>query len=181
MKKRIFNLFKEMLPIILGILIALILNNWNEERKERNYIRKILNSVEKELLENKNELTITIAEHRELIDTINVYMDKKVTVEKILEKANGIRGVSIKNTAWQSIVNSKLELVDYESISILTDINEGKQDYKLKMEKLTEFLYTNLQAKELEDFSLFKIIINDLLNVELDLEESHKKFLSKRK
>ncbi len=182
MKDKIGKLVKEMIPIIFGILIALILNNWNENRIDKKYIRNILNSVENELVENKRDLITVIEEHERLIDTINIYQNKpELSVGAITSKANGIRGVSIKNTAWKSLLNANLELLDYETISILTDIDEAKADYKLKIEKLTDFLLEKLGSKKPEDLELFKLIVNDLLNIELDLKESHEKFILNKK
>ena len=49
--KQIRQLVKEIIPVILGILIALIINNWNENRKEKKYLDQIFTSIESELEE----------------------------------------------------------------------------------------------------------------------------------
>jgi len=36
--KKINQLFKEIIPVIIGVLIALVINNWNEERKDKKYL-----------------------------------------------------------------------------------------------------------------------------------------------
>ena len=49
MRENIKSFFKEITPITVGILIALYINNWNENRKDRNYISKITSSINLEL------------------------------------------------------------------------------------------------------------------------------------
>jgi len=180
MKTKFIKLLKEMIPVILGILIALLINNWNEQRKDMQYINKLMYSIEKELEENKAELLSTINEHRQLIDTLNYYQGKEVTIGEIINRVEGIRGVSVKNNAWKALMHTRIELLDHEKISILTDIDEEKQDMKLRLEKLLDFIYEKLDSTKLIDQQLFKIIIVDLLHVELEMLESHEKFLKKK-
>jgi hypothetical protein len=47
MKKYIKAFFKEIVPIIIGILVALYINNWNENKKDEKYINQILSSIKK--------------------------------------------------------------------------------------------------------------------------------------
>ena len=45
--KQIKQIIREIIPVIIGILIALVINNWNEDRKNENYLNQIFSSIEK--------------------------------------------------------------------------------------------------------------------------------------
>lgn len=175
--KRFYKFMGDMIPVILGILIALCINNWNENRADRKYLSKVMASIDSELKENKEQLIEVIQEHRELLDTIDFYRNQELSIEELLVKVEGIRGTAIKNHTWRALINSRIELVDNETILTMTDVDEEKADMELKQDKLTQFLYTNLGSTNRDDKRLLRMIINDMLSIELETLESHEKFL----
>jgi hypothetical protein len=56
----------EIILVVIGILIALQINNWNEKRKENNYEQKILNELKSDYLYNKQELHNNIKQASDL-------------------------------------------------------------------------------------------------------------------
>jgi len=107
MKKIIKILFKEIVPIIIGILIALYINNWNEDRKDKNYINRISISINKELTESNNDITKKLVQQKTLVDSLNFYLkDDTISLYKIIRKAKGIYIPSIKIHSWKAISNS---------------------------------------------------------------------------
>src|SRR5690554_1879820 len=125
MKKNIKSFIKEIVPIILGILIALYINNWNENRKDEKYINQMITSIDKELKESNKDIKETIPLQKTLIDTLNFYRkDDNVSIGDVMMKANGVHIPSIKISSWKAISNSKIELMDYDRISALANIEE---------------------------------------------------------
>jgi hypothetical protein len=55
MKKAIksysIQFFKEIIPVVAGILIALFIDNWNAERKDKAYIEQVFSTIHSELKE----------------------------------------------------------------------------------------------------------------------------------
>lgn len=39
--KQLGQIIREIVPVIIGILIALLINNWNEDRKDKKYLNQI--------------------------------------------------------------------------------------------------------------------------------------------
>lgn len=118
MKKNIKALIKEIVPIIVGILVALWINNWNEDRKDKNYIKQISSSINKELTETALDIKDNIASHKSLIDTLDFYKkDERITILDVMMKVNGIQIPTIKINSWKAISNSKIELMEYDMIS----------------------------------------------------------------
>ena len=138
MKKALSKIIIDMVPVVLGILIVLMLNNWKEKKDNERFLNKVLDSITVELQENKEELEAIIISHKAIIDTINLYMnDEQMAIGNIINKVNGFQGVNIKNTAWKSFLNTRIELVDYQLISALTDIDEHKQNLKMYIRLVT--------------------------------------------
>ena len=57
----------EIAVIIIGIMLAIALNNWNEYRKDRQKEKQFLQQIHEEFLQNKKQLEVVIAYHREIL------------------------------------------------------------------------------------------------------------------
>jgi short-subunit dehydrogenase len=109
--KQINYIIKEVIPIIIGILIALFINNWNEDRKDKKYLNQMFSSIESELEESNIDIKRVIPKQLASIDTLDVYLNnEKVTLYEIIMKSNGIQMPIIKTNTWNAIANSKIEL-----------------------------------------------------------------------
>jgi hypothetical protein len=47
--KEISKLFRDLIPVRIGILTVLFINNWNEIRKDKRYLSQIFSSIENEM------------------------------------------------------------------------------------------------------------------------------------
>ncbi|MFT4986999.1 MAG: hypothetical protein ACI81Y_002270 [Glaciecola sp.] len=102
MKNRSKQVIQDMIPVILGIVIVLMLNNWKESRDTKKFVNNVLSSVQKEIIENKVELEEIIIEHKALLDTISQYMENdSILIGHLISKTNGVSLASIKNNAWK--------------------------------------------------------------------------------
>lgn len=95
--------------------MALWINNWNETRKDKNYLQQITSASNKELSETNLDLIEKLALQKSFVDSIDAYLvDDKISLLEITIKAEGIYMPIIKINSWKSISNSKIELMDYE-------------------------------------------------------------------
>ena len=58
----------EMIVIIVGILLAIALNNWNEERKNRQKEKVLIQQIHKEFLLNKKQMQHILEKNQEMLD-----------------------------------------------------------------------------------------------------------------
>lgn len=175
------RLIKEVIPVIIGVLIALIINNWNEDRKDANYLKQILSSVTEELEESKKDIIESLPRQQVLLDSIDVYMDdESVSLMDIVKISNGIKFSTMKNNSWKAIASSKIELIDYEQLSALSDLDEGKEELQFKNEKAIDFLYANAKETNAEAKEFFQLIIQDIIwteeRLQKQIEALHKKW-----
>lgn len=167
MKKYLKSVVKEIIPVIIGILIALFINNWNEERKETEYVGKILNSIESEIEETQNDIEDKLVAHSALIDTLGSYVDDEaISLQRIMNKTNGITLPKIRIHSWKAISNSRIELLDYESLSSLANIEDEKNLLEEKSKYLMNFLYNNIGEKSRYKKAILMGLMNDIIVTE---------------
>lgn len=179
MKKYIKGFFKEIVPVIAGILIALWINNWNENRKDRAYVDSMYSSIKKELRESNKEIDYKMKLQKRLFDTITKYIhDDKVSLFDVMYKGGGGQLLSIKINAWKTLSNSKIDLMDYEKVSLLSNIEEGKEILKMKSEYFMNFLYSNIYKKEPNQKETARMLVSELISTERDLKNYIEKIIN---
>lgn len=162
--------FKETIPVIIGILIALLINNWNEDRKDKRYLNQIFSSIENELEESGLDLKRVIPRQLASVDTLNIYMNNdKVTLYEIMIKSNGIQKPVIKTNSWNAIANSKIELIDYKKLSALSDIEERKENLNQRIERQMEYGFQNFEKADKNKKIIYQMMILDIIGAEKEL------------
>ena len=173
MRRNLKDFIKEIIPIVVGILIALWINNWNENRKDQNYIDKISTSINKELLESDEDIIKTMILQKSMLDTIDYYLrDNKISILKIVAKSNGFYVPGIKINTLKTLSNSKIDLMEYEKISGLANVERQKDILEAKTERFNDFLYANPKDNTEEKKELMKLYLLDIIGTETDLQKS---------
>ena len=161
------NFVKEIIPVIAGILIALFIDNWNDTQKDKKYIEQIFSTINSELKETNDEIDAIIPQQKALIDSLDFYANNKnVNILEIARKSNGIRIPKIKINAWKSVSSAKIDLLNYNKIASLSDIEEQKENLKDKTEYLMTFLYSNFYQTEKSKKETFKMLLMDIIQTE---------------
>ena len=175
------KLFREIVPVIIGILIALFINNWNEDRKDKKYLSQIFSSIENELEESLIDIKQVIPKQLASVDTLDYYMNNdKVTLYEIIMKSNGIHIPSIKTNSWNSIANSKIELIEYEKLSDLSDIEELKENLTQRIEKQMDFIFQNFEKTDRNKKVIVRMMMRDIISAEKDLRDEIEHFIKKK-
>lgn len=116
----------EIIPVLVGILLALFINNWRQSVSESNYINNSIISIIKENGENIDELNYSIQRQITFIDTLEYYMeDDRFKLVDIIRKTSGVYTPDLKSTTWKFLIqDSKHTLVEYEFINRLAEIEK---------------------------------------------------------
>lgn len=161
-----------MIPVLLGIWIALWVNDWNENKKNQQFLNNVLGSVEKENETNVKELNAIIPRQEMLLDSLNAHLENvDVPILEILSRVQGFKIPAIKNASSQALVNSKPELMEYEVLRILAEIESEHKTLEEKTNYATSFLYRNLNASEKDEKTIFKVLLNDIIDSEHQLQK----------
>jgi len=178
--KEVSKLFREIIPVIIGILIALFINNWNEDRKDKKYLSQIFSSIENELEESLTDIKRVIPKQLASVDTLDYYMNNdKVTLYEIIIKSNGIHMPFVKTNSWNSIANSKIELIEYEKLSALSNIEELKENLAQRTEKQLDFIFQNFEKSDKNKKIIVRMMMTDIIGAEKDLQDEIKEFIKK--
>ena len=166
--KSLKKIFIDMIPVVLGVLIALFINNWKESADEQRFLNSVMGSIKKEMEEDLVEIKDILPLQYALIDTVELYLENEdVSVLDCIMKTNGLKVIAIKNNSWWSFLNAKIEIIGYETISNLGDVEATKQFINRKVNLLMDFALENAESKET---SLKRMLIIQVLNL-VDSEE----------
>ncbi|MCG8326795.1 MAG: hypothetical protein MI974_03865 [Chitinophagales bacterium] len=176
--KQIKQLFREIIPVIIGILIALFINNWNDERKEKKYLDQMFSSIEKELEESILDIKTVIPKQLASVDTLDVYINnEEVSLYSIMMRGNGIHFPTIKTNSWNAIANSRIELIEYEQLSALADIEERKENLSIRIERQMEFIFQNFEKTDRAKKIILRMMTLDIVNAEKELQSQIEEFI----
>lgn len=155
----------EILLVIIGILIALYVNNISEDQKKEEKAKTILNDVLSDLEDDIFESINTI-EYYEVKDSLlSLVIEDKMQKEDYLKNHNNhfiiasLSGVTINDNAYQYL-SQNLDLLPQDYHSILKSLNlvygDLKANIDLISENISSYISTLLTtwAKEKEWFSL---------------------------
>ncbi|MEM6720525.1 MAG: hypothetical protein AAF611_14455 [Bacteroidota bacterium] len=180
--QQIGQLIREIIPVMIGILVALVINNWNEDRKSKKYLNQIFISIEKELNETSIDIEKSLSKQKVLVDTLQKYMtDETIPMVDIIKKAKGLYGPTIKNYSWKAIAATNIELIEFEKISALSEIDQSKKSIELKLEKKLDFLYEHIKSTDPEKKEVFMLLVLELMSTERFLLLEIKEFLKNLK
>ncbi|MDX1641992.1 MAG: DUF6090 family protein [Balneolaceae bacterium] len=138
-KKYIWYALGEIILIVIGILIALQLENWNQELKSNTQEKRILNDLRIEFKNNLEGLNLVIKEKEGIIDICNLFLEKTGPNSKWDEELN-FDSLLVKTvvSGWKfypetgvlsEILNSgKLELIDNDSLRYILSSLPGNID-----------------------------------------------------
>lgn len=174
------KLIREIIPVIIGILIALFINNWNDDRKEKKYLDQMFSSIEKELEDSVLDIKRVIPKQIASIDTLDAYMNNDdVSIYSIVIRSDGIHAPMIKTKSWNAIANSKIELIEYEQLSALADIEERKANLIQRTERQMEFIFQNFEKKDKAKKIILRMMTLDIVNAQKELQAQIEELIGK--
>ena len=166
---------KEIIPVTIGIIIALSIGNWNQNKKEQKYVREMFSLIDNELNATDRDIEEVIPLQKSLIDTLQHYSNNSdISILQNILKVGGVKIASIKTNAWDAISNSKLELVDYKLIIPLSDIVEEKYVFKVKSNALVNFFNENLNETNKDKKEILILYLEDIIGIEKAIQEQIK-------
>ena len=156
----------EIILVVIGILIALQINNWNENRKTRKLEAQIYTELKNDLLQTRNDINETISKHKEIFKTnqqlITDIYNKKPNSQIIYDSFTGSSAdfqIIPKTSAFENLKNVGLNTLSNDSLRIeitnLFQLNLTRLEDELGM-KQAEYNITKL----IQPF-LFKYLIVD--------------------
>ncbi len=171
-KRKFLAFLKDIIPVIVGILIALWLNNWNENRQDRLYIKKVYSAVQQDLYDSSVDITLNLQRHQAYVDTLRAHLENSsVSIMDITTKSKGIYLPAIKISTLKAAAVSRPDLVDYQKLAALADMEEQKEILSSKSDRLTDFVYSQSYETSKDKKEMLAILMADLMGTEKALQE----------
>lgn len=182
--KSIFNnikaYLKELTIITIGVLIALFVSNFKENKQAKKYYDTSIETVKNEVESNYANLKNVIDKQTNLLDTISKYSADQMTISHlILEKGGGLQIATLNNSGLEFYRKNQINSIDFEIMSKLIRMEWTSKLVDTKMEKLIDFIYPNLFADSKESKRLAVIYLHNVLNSEIQLLKSYEEFIDK--
>ena len=180
----------EIILVVIGILMALQINNWNENRKVQEQETQIYLELKSDLLQTRNDIEKIISQHREIFklsqNLINDIYNKKPYSDSIYDSftSSGVDFVIIpKTSAFENLKNIGLNTLSNDSLRIditnLFQLDLKRLDDELGMDRagisiptlLFQYQYkylfaddsqpTNYGFKHSDSINIYKLKIRD--------------------
>ena len=179
MLKYLKHVLKEMVPVILGILIALFISNWKENRTNEQYVTKALATIETEVKENLSSVSEILPRHYALLEQLVAELENDtLTIAEIITEAGGVQLPTIRSASWKFFLSSKTELIDYPIISALIEMDESKRVMDIKFEQFLTYAYQYMAASSQKDKEMFIAYFSNLVDSEETLKALCEVYLS---
>ena len=121
----------EILLVVIGILFALQINQWNENRKENNALKTLTENLNNEFQKNLKELEIDL-----------LRVKNAITASNTLLSYTGLKNVAVDNIIIDSLIYHSISNPTWNPSSyVLNDIKNSGKLSTLKNENLKLLLY----------------------------------------
>jgi len=122
----------EMISIVLGVLVALGVDEWNEDRQNTTRAESAISNIQKELQNNQKILEIL---HPQNLASLKI-LQEKVDDDTSLQI---LPGLQLQKTAWETMQNSGVSaFVEYEKLFEIAQIYSIQDIYVGLGEKFIE-------------------------------------------
>ncbi len=166
----------EIVLVVIGILIALQINNWNENRKDRIEEKAILENLLENLILAKQQSESLISEEKclkQLLIHVLGVENKTVEIEK-----QTISDSMFKNAVWDlqsdlPTINAYDNLKNTNKLSLIKNknINEKFNDLDFRFNKLNNVLEDRLSVHQIRIDDIFENDINFIPIVKTNVTE----------
>lgn len=171
-------LLQEIVIVVLGVLIAVSINNYKENRDETQYVEKMLFAIEQEVRSSKMDVDSVLETHVRLMDSLEHNLDNnQETLVEMITRFGGIKVPLIQNVGLRFYISNKAELVDFELISLLLEIEFISNLLDQKMNKFYDFAYQHLNDTDEEVKISFAYMLSDAMETERSLLKKYTQFL----
>jgi len=173
-------IFREIVIVVIGVLISISIYNYKEKLDNEQYIKKTLLAIENEIKLGQSDVDTVLNRHLALLDYIGNNIDnEEETLYEIIADQGGIQFPDVKNIGLRFFIANKAELVDFDVISMLSEIETNKNMLTSKFDKLLEFSYENMYDNDVETKTKFAVYLSNVVDSEQTLLKLYADYIDK--
>lgn len=177
-KSRFPYFLQEITIVVIGVLIAVSIGNYKENLDNKRYINKTLSAIENEIELSKSDLDTILDKHIEMYSALEDQIDHTdKSIGELIGSLGGFQVASIKNVSLRFFVANKAELLDFELISKLLEIERHADLLSDKIDILADFAYESVNDRGEEAKLRFTYLLVNVIDTEQTLLEAYTIFL----
>ncbi|MEM6541830.1 MAG: DUF6090 family protein [Bacteroidota bacterium] len=166
-KKYLFYAAGEIVLVVIGILIALQINNWNNQNNDRKKEALILKQIHRDFKSNKKQLDSIVIINQRKLNALTVFIDELLVnpdssaIDTLLKYAADIYTIKTfnpSNGAVEALINSSsFELIQNDSLrNLLVSWQDVYKDYSEEEQLERTFQLQNFTPYLRKHFNFLK-------------------------
>jgi hypothetical protein len=181
-ERRLIYFLQEITIVVIGVIIAVSIGNYKNKIDNENYIEKTLLAIENEIELSQAEVDTVLNRHLNLYEILqNESTDNRQTLGELVSSSGGFQVASIKNVSLRFFISNKAELLEFQLISQLLDIESATDILSDKIKRLGDFAYDNVNEGNDDVKIKFAYLLANVIDGEQTLMESYSRFLEENK
>lgn len=173
MKKTLIDI----VPVLVGILLALIINNWQQTVSEKRYIEGSIKAIIRENQSNIAELSNSLKRQQIFMDTLKKYSADEYSLYDVIQRVPGLTTPDLKSTTWKFLIqDSKHTLVNYEFINKLAEIEKYETLVNRHNQKVLDMIYQPSFFTDPIVKDVAEVMVLDLKEIESELRNALEDF-----
>lgn len=171
-------ILREVTIVVVGVLIAVSIGNYKEKKDNEKYVEKTLVAIKNEIKSSQAEVDTVLNRHLRLLEILENEMDNsEQSLGDLVSSSGGFQVASIKNVSLRFFISNNAELLEFQVISQLLDIEAQTELLSDKIERLGDFSYSRINDTTQETKLNFAYLVANVLDSEQSLLESYSRFL----
>lgn len=159
-KKSIINLLTLVLPVMFGVYLGLLANNWNETQKEEKLSKQVLQSIKSELNLNIQEINNSIEYYTLLRDSTG-FLNSENKVFKSFSFWKGLNPPLLRNSAYQTGINTgALTNIDIYLLEQLSNTYNIQADLKEQTQMYVHSVTNKIGTSDFDNKKYLEILFN---------------------
>lgn len=172
----------EIILVVIGILIALNINNWNEQRKDQNSLLNIYSLIYTDIENDKQELIRNVDFYNQKKSVFNKVVQDSITPDLLDQGISRLLGNNTRTILNKTGVNQLRELQNKDSLSLkIIEIYDAMETIMLTLENRISN-ETTAHSEYLRDtYAWYPEWINNTIMKDVGSPELHDYFLNNPK
>jgi hypothetical protein len=167
---------------VIGVLIAVSVGKYKESKDNETYLQKTLLAIENEIQLSQADLDTILTRHIDLLSILEENIEaNESSLGELIKNQGGFQIPFLQNISLRFFVNNKAELLDFDLISQLLEIELKINLLSDNTSRLTDFVYENVNNSDVETIVKFRFLLASVVENEQALLESYQSFLEKNK
>lgn len=167
---------KEVSIVVIGVLIAVSVGNYREKLGNEAYLIKTLAAIKQEVLTSRTEVDSVLQRHLALYEKLALDSGQEA-LGPFIARAGGFQVATVKNLSLRFFISQKAELLAFDLIARLMDIELRTQILANKVDRLATFSYEHFDGGDEKTRMKFGFLLADIIDSEQSLLEAYAEFL----